>query len=251
MKALPEAKTRAGWTLSELLLVITIVAVLVVLLLPAMRAVRLYGTQVKCAGNMRAYGTALLAYIGDHGGLPDRRDPASAAIGYTGLIIPRYLNVNKSLRGRYVLHCPLAKERDQRADFGVEYGGNFSLSRWYPKLNNIPAPANRVVLAAETYYTYFYDYVHLNAAIWGAGADESSKRDQQAAVEGRRWTPQYHGRGKSRGLHFFFLDGHVELVHSSNNHWADKPTYGDATNGGYFYDQRQFHQMAAGNLVVE
>lgn len=254
MSRIPKLRRRAGWTMGELLVVISLVGLLVALVFPAMRAVRLSGVQAECAANMRSYGVALLAYAQEHQGLPDRRG-SSEGVHYTDLLVPRYLAVHSSASGRRLLHCPVMTEEDRQkvaqVGFGFEYGGNLSLSRYYPTLRGIPAPLHRVVLAAEGYYHRFHDHTHLNATIWGAGADEASDPNRRESAEGRLWTPQYHGRSSQRGLHFFFLDGHVELVCPTDNQWLNEPTYGTPANGGYFYDQRQFHQMSSGQWIVD
>ncbi len=236
----------------ELLTAVAIGIVLMGLLIPATRGVYRKSLQMKCLSNIRNYGTALLAYAGDHDGLPDRRPdifgPGDYGINYTALMSPTYLNV-KRRSGNWGMNCPLATLTDQKASYGVEYGGNLSLSRYYPKLKGIPVPASRVVFAAEVYYPYFYDNVHFNSTIWGGGADESS-REGFETKEGKVRTPQYHGSSNRRGLHFFFLDGHVELVYPVGRQWQNEPTSGSATNGGYFYDQRHFNKMTKGDLHV-
>lgn len=52
----------AGFTLVELLVVITIIGMLMALLLPAIGAVRRTGQQTQCSNNMRQLGTAIINY---------------------------------------------------------------------------------------------------------------------------------------------------------------------------------------------
>ena len=57
---------RAGFTLTELLVVIGIICTLAALLLPAMRSAREQANTVVCAGHMRQIGVAMLTYAHDY-----------------------------------------------------------------------------------------------------------------------------------------------------------------------------------------
>jgi len=59
-----------GFTLVELLVVITIIAILVALLLPAVQAAREAGRNAQCKNNLRQVGLALRQYHDNHGSLP-------------------------------------------------------------------------------------------------------------------------------------------------------------------------------------
>jgi hypothetical protein len=147
----------------------------------------------------------------------------------------------------------LADDKDIANFISMRYSGNGNLPLYFPKLTGIPAPSSRVILAAEFYYTTgFASFTHLNMTMWGCPESASSTAATAKNKEGAYCTPQYHGSSSNRGLHAFFLDGHCELVKPPNSEWSIRtPIYGDATNGGYFYDGTQFYLMKAGLLSVQ
>jgi prepilin-type N-terminal cleavage/methylation domain-containing protein/prepilin-type processing-associated H-X9-DG protein len=62
----------SGFTLVELLVVISVIAVLISLLLPSLGAAREAAVRTSCANNLRQVGVMLSAYYADHGSLPAR-----------------------------------------------------------------------------------------------------------------------------------------------------------------------------------
>ena len=65
----PSRRASFGFTLVELLAVISIIAMLVALLLPALSKARESAGRVACASNLRQLVTASFAYMNDYGGL--------------------------------------------------------------------------------------------------------------------------------------------------------------------------------------
>ncbi|HWL53925.1 MAG TPA: prepilin-type N-terminal cleavage/methylation domain-containing protein [Chthoniobacteraceae bacterium] len=245
----PRPNRRSGMSLVEMLVVIAVVVALLALLFPALGRMREASKEVACLANLRNYGSALLTAISDHGGLPawnglgpGEQTGGSTYPSYDVWLIPEYLPAK--------LRCPLASELEKKQALGFSYGASAGLAQFFPKLKAIPAPSHRVVLASETYGTSHWSSTQLNMAMWGV-SDPNAKDERMKLHEGSVRRPQFHGTKARRGLNLFLLDGHAALVRPAGGDWYQPPTYGDATNGGYFYDRVQFGKIYRGTMKVQ
>lgn len=80
---------RSGFTLVELLVVVTIIGILIALVIPGVGAIREKSDRVKCASNLRQIGIALQNYAGENNGeLPpakDNRYPGDGRVWFQAL----------------------------------------------------------------------------------------------------------------------------------------------------------------------
>ena len=233
-----------AFSLVELLIVVAILAVLSALIFPSLGSVIQSAKAAKCMGNMRNYGSALLAYASDNNGLPEWGGSGYLPRPAFEAWVRPYLHQTQAKR----LRCPLGPARSpQDLNNSFNYCGNSSLCIAYPKIQSIPIPPARVVLAFECYGADDGGRtVHFNMTTWGIGEAEggntSAKAEDFAQIKNSgRYPSQGHGSAEKPGLNLFFLDGHVELVQPDTGNWYGAPGYDWRTGKGIFYDLGHFN----------
>jgi prepilin-type N-terminal cleavage/methylation domain-containing protein len=107
---------RRGFTLIELPVVVTIIAVLITLLLPGVQAVREAARLAQCANNLKQLGPAAHNYLSTTNVFPAQSSWPTAAANLTGNAAGRLWGFN--------WYCALFPEMEQQAIFNAI---NFSL----------------------------------------------------------------------------------------------------------------------------
>ena len=172
--------TSRAFTLVELLVVLGIIAILAALL--SLSTCRSIGAAnaIKCAGNLKAIGTAFQLYATDHNNrLPQSVYP-SANEGYHQLLLP-YLNNNGA-----IFICPLVKNPNYPAE--PTYGMNW----YYDNANLATIRVSQVILATETR---------------GADGRGSDRADEASGDPGELDSGRHGGEAN-----YLFADGHVECL---------------------------------------
>ena len=148
---------RHGFTLMELLVVISIIALLMSILVPALATARDEAKKVVCASNLKNNALAFYLYAEDFNG----RLPDAWPNRWYNLLAP-YLNANPSTQGVGVkwLRCPAAP-KDAIRTYGGNHPGMFRYNGYYNMTGSsiLPKIPKDVFLITDTY-----------SKNWGAGS---------------------------------------------------------------------------------
>jgi prepilin-type N-terminal cleavage/methylation domain-containing protein/prepilin-type processing-associated H-X9-DG protein len=140
---------RAGFTLTEVLIVIAVIALLAAVLLPVLARARERGRQTKCLSNLRQVGLALSMYVDAYDGLyptvlakaPSRDSPSgfdlNSVADWTEMVADR-------LKDKRVQRCP----SDSAPEQGFE--SSYALNAWFEyhvTQSDVTHPAETILLA--------------------------------------------------------------------------------------------------------
>lgn len=190
---------KRGFTLVELLVVITIIAVLMGLLLPQLAQSKERANRIACAANLKSVGSMMELYYGDN----ENRYPftgvtSDSANKHFGLMFPRWL------RDERIFICKSASTRGYRVD---------------NRIDDQPQGNTRVESLKQGENCYAYAF-----GLGGpATADSPIACDQfyipVAATE--QWAKRGMGSNHSdSGANVLYSDGHVEFIKStSQGYW--------------------------------
>ena len=212
---------KRGFTMVEVLVVITIIAVLSALGMGAVRSGMARAKQVHCASNMRQIGVALTAYAGNNNGFfPETTHTAALNKAWIAALEEEMGSAYDNLR-----LCPADPHMEERRERGgtsyvlnsyifVPEIGPFGeeLSERCNNINCIPEP-ERTLMAfiVSEGQTVEATSDHTHSRAW-TGSWENVLRDIQ---------PDRHRAGRANSDHskgsanYLFVDGHVENWRSS------------------------------------
>ncbi|MDR1280803.1 MAG: prepilin-type N-terminal cleavage/methylation domain-containing protein [Opitutaceae bacterium] len=217
-----------GFTLVELLAVITIIGILAAIIIPVTGKVRDSARSVRCISNGRQIAQALLIQREDNRGrFLDRGDSGN----YDGWI-ERVRESDPGLRARDLFACPM--DNVVRADpalekrsyalnawavgYNIEPGSKYRIKRWHT-----PSNPSQLVMLSEYAGSSPNNTIPPSApGKWSTG---------NMVLFGTYGTSKLHRSGTST-MHAFF-DGHVEII---------KRTAAIDASGGTWYNQHWTRQ---------
>jgi len=196
-------RSDAAFTLTELLVSMSVVGILAGLLLPTVAQATLKTRRVQCLNQLRQIGLATVLYADDHAGLLPRSTHSATAYGQLpwGYALVRYVSGDAFVRpdarwtnlfnGLY--RCPVDRRRNADWSYGKNVYPELSASEtggptWL-RLDSIPNPA-ATVLFAEKLGGSMAD--HFMAHFWTEGGEPEVDRAR-------------HGKTSN----YVFCDGHA------------------------------------------
>lgn len=210
-----------AFTLIELLVVIAIIALLLAILMPALRRVKEAGKRIVCLSNVKTLSMSYIMYLNDYEGvLPVGAGPKAwcnmvvPPYHHTPLDAPKELQIDAIENGLLypyvenvkVYRCPVAEKNEFRT-YSISTAMNYTIlghlggdaGAVITKITQVRSTANRML--------FLDDYVNDWNASWYVPGDAQVWFNS---------TPIRHGSG---GNVFSFVDGHSEF-----HGWKDQRT---------------------------
>jgi len=212
---------RRGFSLIELLTVIMIIAILMAILLPAMRNARQQAMAIKCAAQLRQVGIGIYSYATMNMGRlpswsyrheypvdpyePDPSDPLWSGPGWPVLLTR---HIGQKVDGA-IYNCPAFPDPERRMNY-------FLAARWMHEQNPIlrTIPLSKIKTASS--YILSGDCVAQEYYPPAFGTDTSSPHEDidkdDGAIKCLRFLGEPDGLNMHRGgNNVLFADGHVSI----------------------------------------
>ena len=119
-----KTKTRAGFTLVELLVVIAVIAVLAAIAFPVFQRMTEGGRATACVSNLRQIGAGLSLYLGEHNMIMPALKAGRISLADDVPVIDN--TIDKYLRDKSVFACP--SDDIWATTTGTSYGWNTALN---------------------------------------------------------------------------------------------------------------------------
>ena len=223
-----ERSGRSGFTAVELLVVVSIIAILTSLVLPALKTVRAAARSTQCMSNLRSMGVALNAYTGDYRSFV----PPGCGYGYREdwkSILRAYMDGIDSSK---VFTCPGAAIRAGNA----HYSAQFSL---FPDLNRSGGERSKIGRTPE---------LRPDSALFFDGSQDPSSGNANPLSWNQAGMWEYYGENAADDLRTTSASGSADLPYNYWMRWRHAGNRVSVLYGDMHVASRTAETMAKGEL---